>query len=410
MKRTLVRYKVKPEQVQENARLIELVFQELQAKSPEGVRYLALRLDDGTFVHFATVETQTAPIRYRGWRLFGPSKAASKSVASSCRRRAMRPSSATIGCLAKHRRGRIGRWAIETHECIRPGTAEARAAFDRLLGELRPKLHRYCARMTGSVIDGEDVVQEALVKAIEALPASGIDRSSGGLAVSHRPQCGAGLSAPPRPTGGRPLRRGSGHDRRPRKHRGRPSDRRRQPAHLHAAAGRAAQLRHPHGRARLLAAGDRRRDRTAAFRPSRPRCIAAAPACASWRRSPTTSAARPGRTPALASRRLCRALQRPRFRRHTRHARRRGAPRTRRQEPYERAQRGRRDISQLLARARIGIWCRDSSTDARRFWCAIPAMPRERRRISCCWIGLATGSSASAIFVTRATQPTARSC
>ena len=50
---------------------------------------------------------------------------------------------------------------------------EARAAFDRLLGELRPKLHRYCARMTGSVIDGEDVVQEALIKAIEALPDSG---------------------------------------------------------------------------------------------------------------------------------------------------------------------------------------------------------------------------------------------
>jgi RNA polymerase sigma-70 factor, ECF subfamily len=49
-------------------------------------------------------------------------------------------------------------------------TAESRQAFERLLGELRPKLHRYCARMTGSVIDGEDVVQEALVKAIDALP------------------------------------------------------------------------------------------------------------------------------------------------------------------------------------------------------------------------------------------------
>ena len=46
----------------------------------------------------------------------------------------------------------------------------ARAAFDRLLGEMRPKLHRYCARMTGSVIDGEDAVQEALIKAIEAYP------------------------------------------------------------------------------------------------------------------------------------------------------------------------------------------------------------------------------------------------
>ena len=50
------------------------------------------------------------------------------------------------------------------------GENEARGAFDRLLGELRPKLHRYCARMTGSVVDGEDVVQETIVNAIEALP------------------------------------------------------------------------------------------------------------------------------------------------------------------------------------------------------------------------------------------------
>jgi RNA polymerase sigma-70 factor, ECF subfamily len=48
-----------------------------------------------------------------------------------------------------------------------------REALDRLLGELRPKLHRYCARMTGSVVDGEDVVHEALVKAIEAMPEAG---------------------------------------------------------------------------------------------------------------------------------------------------------------------------------------------------------------------------------------------
>jgi RNA polymerase sigma-70 factor, ECF subfamily len=53
------------------------------------------------------------------------------------------------------------------------GTADSRAAFDRLLSDLRPKLHRYCARMTGSVIDGEDVVQEALAKAIEAFPDAG---------------------------------------------------------------------------------------------------------------------------------------------------------------------------------------------------------------------------------------------
>jgi RNA polymerase sigma-70 factor (ECF subfamily) len=45
--------------------------------------------------------------------------------------------------------------------------------LEKLFEQLRPKLHRYCARMTGSVIDGEDVVQEALVKALEALPRAG---------------------------------------------------------------------------------------------------------------------------------------------------------------------------------------------------------------------------------------------
>ena len=33
---------------------------------------------------------------------------------------------------------------------------------------MRPKLHRYCARMMGSVIDGEDVLQDALIKAVES--------------------------------------------------------------------------------------------------------------------------------------------------------------------------------------------------------------------------------------------------
>src|SRR6202049_548399 len=41
-------------------------------------------------------------------------------------------------------------------------------SIDRLLVAMRPKLHRYCARMTGSVIDGEDVLQDALMKAVRA--------------------------------------------------------------------------------------------------------------------------------------------------------------------------------------------------------------------------------------------------
>lgn len=49
----------------------------------------------------------------------------------------------------------------------------AAADFTRLLVAMRPKLHRYCARMVGSVIDGEDVLQDALIKAVEAHAAAG---------------------------------------------------------------------------------------------------------------------------------------------------------------------------------------------------------------------------------------------
>jgi RNA polymerase sigma-70 factor, ECF subfamily len=50
-----------------------------------------------------------------------------------------------------------------------PAMMEARDRFMELVGEIRPELHRYCARMTGSVFDGEDVVQETLAKAYYAL-------------------------------------------------------------------------------------------------------------------------------------------------------------------------------------------------------------------------------------------------
>ncbi len=49
----------------------------------------------------------------------------------------------------------------------------AAADIDGLLAEMRPKLHRYCARMVGSVIDGEDVLQDALIKAVESFPSAG---------------------------------------------------------------------------------------------------------------------------------------------------------------------------------------------------------------------------------------------
>jgi RNA polymerase sigma factor (sigma-70 family) len=50
-----------------------------------------------------------------------------------------------------------------------PAMADARARFMELVAEVRPELHRYCARMTGNVFDGEDVVQDTLAKAYFAL-------------------------------------------------------------------------------------------------------------------------------------------------------------------------------------------------------------------------------------------------
>ena len=49
----------------------------------------------------------------------------------------------------------------------------AAAEIDGLLTAMRPKLHRYCARMVGSVIDGEDMLQDALIKAVESFASAG---------------------------------------------------------------------------------------------------------------------------------------------------------------------------------------------------------------------------------------------
>jgi RNA polymerase sigma-70 factor (ECF subfamily) len=50
------------------------------------------------------------------------------------------------------------------------------------LSRLRPRLHRYCTRMVGSALDGEDIVQEALLRALESgLPDRPIENPEGWL-------------------------------------------------------------------------------------------------------------------------------------------------------------------------------------------------------------------------------------
>jgi hypothetical protein len=82
MKRTLVRYKAKPDRADENARLIEATVTELRAKSLTDVRYLALRLSDGTFIHFSIADGDVSPI---------PSLDAFKAFQSGIKDRCLEP-------------------------------------------------------------------------------------------------------------------------------------------------------------------------------------------------------------------------------------------------------------------------------------------------------------------------------
>lgn len=54
--------------------------------------------------------------------------------------------------------------------------------FEDRVKALRQRLHRYCARMTGSAVDGEDVLQDTLVKALRArAEGGGVDNLEGWL-------------------------------------------------------------------------------------------------------------------------------------------------------------------------------------------------------------------------------------
>jgi hypothetical protein len=82
MKRTVIRYKAKPEAADRNAGLVEKVFEELTAKAPEGVRYLVLRLEDDSFVHIVEMQEGAMPL---------PSLQAFKAFQSGIRDRCIEP-------------------------------------------------------------------------------------------------------------------------------------------------------------------------------------------------------------------------------------------------------------------------------------------------------------------------------
>ena len=83
MKRTLIRYKTRPDAAEKNAELVATVFAELKATQPEGFRYLSLRLEDDTFIHFVESESDSGSVL--------PTLAAFKAFQSGIRERCIEP-------------------------------------------------------------------------------------------------------------------------------------------------------------------------------------------------------------------------------------------------------------------------------------------------------------------------------
>ena len=54
MRQVMVRYKVKPDRVEENEELVRAVYHELRRTEPAGLRYATFKLKDGvSFIHLA---------------------------------------------------------------------------------------------------------------------------------------------------------------------------------------------------------------------------------------------------------------------------------------------------------------------------------------------------------------------
>jgi hypothetical protein len=64
MPQVMVRYRIKPDRVAENERLVRAVYDELDEVAPAGLRYATFRLEDGvSFMHLALSDAGPAPLQ-----------------------------------------------------------------------------------------------------------------------------------------------------------------------------------------------------------------------------------------------------------------------------------------------------------------------------------------------------------
>jgi hypothetical protein len=67
----MVRYRVKPERVEENEDLVRAVYDELRRTEPAGLRYATFKLDDGvSFVHLAMNESNNPLEKVKAFQEF----------------------------------------------------------------------------------------------------------------------------------------------------------------------------------------------------------------------------------------------------------------------------------------------------------------------------------------------------
>jgi hypothetical protein len=63
MRRVMVRYRVRPDQVAVNEQLVRDVYAELERAQPDGFHYATFKLDDGvSFVHVASQAGERSPL------------------------------------------------------------------------------------------------------------------------------------------------------------------------------------------------------------------------------------------------------------------------------------------------------------------------------------------------------------
>jgi quinol monooxygenase YgiN len=63
MSRVLIRYRLKPDQVERNEELIRAIYEELHRAAPSGLRYVIYKLEDGvTFMHISESEGEDSPM------------------------------------------------------------------------------------------------------------------------------------------------------------------------------------------------------------------------------------------------------------------------------------------------------------------------------------------------------------